>query len=82
MLYKIEVNGGLGLKVTSVCQTSVSGGLFSSFSNNTISGYSTTWGYAGCGGSISPKLFAKLICWSLVSSWLRKKITLCSINVL
>ena len=32
LLYKMDAKGGLGLNVTSVCQTSVSGGLFSSFS--------------------------------------------------
>ena len=57
----MEANAGLLLKVTSVCHSSVSGGLLESFSNKTISGKSLTCGYTGCGGSISPKLLANAI---------------------
>ena len=57
----MEANAGSLLKVTSVCHSSVSGGLLESFSNKTISGKSLTCGYTGCGGSISPKLVANAI---------------------
>lgn len=37
LLYKIDAKAGFSLKVKSVCQTSVSDGLFLSYSNKTIS---------------------------------------------
>ena len=39
LLYRIEVKGGSVLKVTSVCHSSVSGGLVGSFSSKVIFGY-------------------------------------------